>query len=565
MATSPTINAIAPDGRGLIDNAYSTFHLWSRDEIYFGPDSPETAIYIPKKRDLMVDLDEGKLYEFTAINPVTYIPTYKRFNLSINQEQDVNGLLIGVGPGAQNEIFRLGINKNTLPYSANIDRRCWVGGSDVSYARVYRGSPVMGTPMEVISLMYDTNTQLILGNDIPLENVSAPGFVNCKVARSFYTKVDLQENEIVTLIYYNSEHTPVTRWSLLVENSAFIQDSTQALKSITSIHLESPFISPADPTLINYPLNLPTNALNLFGVVVYSNGEQARLPVNGSKFSMNGLSDFVATYPNQTDEWVLTYRLDPGEAMQGVTVGEDYYKSDPYRVRVTQVQGMYSVKLYCFPVWQGGSFGYNLKWFMYDLDRQEFKDVTSLVELGSNTPAFNGQLYGANQQIQWTLKMDKVDPKYGRWVHTQVMNISLHRQGTENVLPRWTVRDQGQSRAYGESLDCKVKFIDQNVRTLNFGSGLTTKAEWLKNAYYDLNPLYDSQIETEDKRVVPDYFVIRTSAGDSMEVSVEDWNKDITVYFTVNPNTTIYTHFIKRTADNDLQLAVGGWSVRQIN
>ncbi|MCK9529083.1 MAG: hypothetical protein M0R77_00750 [Gammaproteobacteria bacterium] len=562
MSNTPFLNPLGIDGRALVQDPYSTWKIWNYSEIYFGAGSPSTAIYIPKVNDLILNLDEGIFYIVLQIDPVSYIPVIKRYVISTASEEDGNGLLLGVGVGSASELNRVYINKTTIPYSAVVDRRKWVGGSDAAYAIAYRGSPVSGSPMEVISIMYDTNSSTILGNEIPLEDVTAPGFANCKVIKPFYTKVDLQDNEIVTIIVYNNENTAIERGQLLVENTAWIRDQTDSLKYIVDIFCTSPFIKDTDPDLIVYPLNLPKNALNLFGTVLYSDGEQRTLPVNGGKFSMMGLSGFVATYPNQTDEWVLNYQLDQNEAVHGAVVGQHYSMTKPYRVKVTQVQGMYSVKLFGFPVWINAVNGYTMRWFLYSLERQEWFDVTPYVRVGANSPAFDPTLYGVNQQIQWVIELKDVDPVYGDWTHTQVINIALMRQGTEVIMPRWTVRDQGQAEPYGRDIECQMTFINQNLRQLNFGSGLATKAQWLEKAYYELNPLYNSLAET--KPIEPDYIKIRTGSGLEMEISVDDWNSDIPTNLPIVANETLFLHFVKRTADSELQLAVGGWSVRQL-
>jgi len=563
MSENPYINAQGTDGRSLIYDPYNTFKIWNYPEIYFGAGSPETAIYIPKVDDLILNLEEGKFYRVLQIDPVTFIPKVAVFYMAIPSEQDDVAKLLGVGVGTQSDIFRVSIDKTVMPYSASVDRRCWVGGSDASYAILYRGTPTAGVPMEVISIMYDTNSNQILGNQIPLEAVTAPGFANCWIVKPFYTKVDLQDNELVTIIYYNAENTAIQRGLLLVENTAWIRDQTDPLKYIVDIFAESPFIHDTDPNLVRYPLNLPKNGLNLFGVVLYSNGETKRLPVDGSKFAMLGLDGFVATYPNQTDQWVLRYRVGQNEAINGAVVSDGYFTTKPYDVKVTQVQGMYSVKIFGFPVWRNPIDGYTLQWFMYTLDRDQWIDVTPYVQIGSNSPAFDPTLYGVVQQIQWVIELSNVDPSYGNWVHTQVINFSLLRQGTETNGPRWEIRDQGYAEVYGRETECTMEFVNSNLRILNFGSGLQTKSEWLQKAYYQLNPLIDTFVGTTAPE--PNFVKIRTRAGSEIEISVDDWNSDIPVSFQVDANDTIFMHFIRRTVDNDLQLAVGGWSVRQTN
>ena len=79
--------------------------------------------------------------------------------------------------------------------------------------------------------------------------------------------------------------------------------------------LRTPFLSSSDPTLIQFPINVILSDLNLMGIVRYSDGTCAMLPVDNTKFQILGFNAFVSTIVGQSFDVVLKYNLSPDEAV----------------------------------------------------------------------------------------------------------------------------------------------------------------------------------------------------------------------------------------------------------
>ena len=68
------------------------------------------------------------------------------------------------------------IDKNTIPYECNIDRRYYINSVDAAYCKVFTGSVLTGGE-NVISCVYDQAGNLIT-NNVELELVNMPNGQN---------------------------------------------------------------------------------------------------------------------------------------------------------------------------------------------------------------------------------------------------------------------------------------------------------------------------------------------------------------------------------------------------
>jgi hypothetical protein len=186
-----------------------------------------------------------------------------------------------------------------------------------------------------------------------LELVNMPNGQNfaTKTMKSFFTNFDLVDNDQVSVVIYNANGVVVSKKTFMVENSSFIRDTDINTEYVSHISLKSPFISNANPKVLEIRKNTPISSLELTGVVCYNSGRTRKLPVDNTKFSLRGLESFIATIEGQTVPVVLTYTLSSTEVVYGSDKSTDKFLVEPYKIVVRNQLPVYVLKLLCFPVW----------------------------------------------------------------------------------------------------------------------------------------------------------------------------------------------------------------------
>lgn len=543
-----------------------TFRLWAKEEIYTGPSGK--GRYVPNINDAVWDWVTG-LWRVTDVDYTTGLSRLQRHVApkeadSVTQED----ILLGVGPGYQSESYRVYVDTSVMPHVMAIDSRLHFYGTSVSYVKLFQGSDITATGT-VVSAFYD-QSGVLLGDNIPVELVAmpntlgsgVPGVDNYAVKAPMvgYTMQELQDNEVVTCVAYDDAGHVCSIARLLVQNTSFIRTTDSSMRYITSVTLESPFLSEADDTLLEFPINLPVSALDARGIVTYSDGTRRRLPIDGTKFNLFGLDNYVATIIGQKIPLVLSYRLNPDEYVYGASAGASKHLSVPYKAVTKPLDGAYSVKLFVFPVWVGPVNGYRLRWFLYNLDRNNVYEVTSLVQFGTSSRSFDPTEYGTVQNLNVAVDMDQVDGRFKKYRHTQTVGITLLTPGDLDQ-PNWTVTySPGQDPVYGEDLRAEVEFINVNHWLLDISCGQPTKELWLERLYYDTQPVFNP--ESESRPPEPNLFVL-VFKGRRIECPISQWNSVFTVPNDLNEGEVLLVEFIRRGPVTDLQLGIAGLPVHQ--
>lgn len=544
------------DGHSPIYDPDARWTTWSLAEIYMGTAGMNR--YVPKIKDYVIDLDTNQVYYVYALDPSSFIPTLVEVRDVPTAE--FTDVLLGVGPGTQSDTYRIYIDKSVLPYTLAVDARLSVAGTMCKTAKIFRGSLLAGAA-EVISAFYDGSGNL-LGNAIPLELVASPDNVSIKTVPVCYTTYDLADGELVTAVFYSDDGHVVSKRQLLVENTGFIRSANTGVKYVSSISLETPFLSSSNPNLIRYPLNVPLEGMNLIGVVNYSDGSALRLPVDGTKFSIFGFQNFVSTVVGQTFPLVLKYQLSDGEVCYGLQVGVDNFVSESYQATTIAMDGAYTVKLFGWPTWIDSVNGYRMDWYLYNLDRDVIYHATPYVSFNPNTPAFNPTAYGVNQHLSVSLNLQNLNGAYKSYIHTQALDVVLAGPGTQRTT-NWTIGyEPNQTPPYGLHLFAKSWFTNSNVSQLQIDSGFATQADWLAGLYRAAKPLTDPTVELAAPE--PTHFAIITGGVDA-ELPIAQWNSLIALDMAFPDSGTVVVKFFKRTADNDIQLGQAALPVYQQN
>lgn len=564
-----TQGIIGSDGHVPVQDPNGLWKTWSISEIYTGAQGANR--YVPKVKDYVVDPDTNEWWVVVSIDPSTLIARLNSIIDVPGGNLSDNDVLLGVGSGTSADTYRVYIDKTVMPHTLSVDARVRVPGSMLTKARLFIGSQLTGNE-KLISAFYDQSGHL-LGQDIPLELVGVgsydTGMPNgaiittnyaIKTVPTCYTTEDLPNGEYVTLVAYSDDGHIGYKRQLLAENTSFIRTTSAATKYITGISLESPFLSNSDPTLIQYPLNVPKVGLNLIGVVHYSDGSTIRLPVDNTKFSMFGFHDYVATIVGQALPLVLSYKLSPGEVVYGQTVSQNRALSQSYKAVTLDVDGSFTPKLFGYPVWIDALHGYRMEWFLYNLDRNLVFRVTPFVSYSPNGPLFNPTAYGVNQTLSVQINLRDVSGQFRSYIHTQTLSVALRAAGTERVT-NWTIAyDPNQTTIFGLNNFAAMTFVNQNLRKVKIDCNELVFANWLERIYYLTKPLTNPSHEV--KAPEPNMFAF-VFGDHQVEFTIDQWNQELQISDQLLNNDTLFIKFFRRTPETDIHLGISAMPVYQ--
>jgi hypothetical protein len=540
------------------------FTIWSLYQIYRG--QAGSNMYIPSVNDYVVDNKGANAwYRVTYVDPTTYIPTLVALTTAPNAVMTTGDLLQGVGPGTQADTFRVYLDQSVIPFELGVDQALYFPGPEVASIKIFTGDDFSNNN-NCISALYNQNGTLLSQAipTVPMTVTYPDGSTGTAMTVPVcYTNVALADGTCVTLIAYSSSGGVVSKRQLLIENSAFIRSADTSVKYVSGISLECAFLSQTNPNLIQFPINALTSGLNLMGVVNYSDGSTAKLPVDGTKFQIFGFDSFVSSVVGQQFPVILKYNLSSDEAVYGAnSVNNQLFITETYTAQTTNNDGAYTLKLYAFPVWINAVSGYRLEWYLYDLDRSEWWDVTSLVTFTSTTPAFQPLTYGTTQAITASVQLNSVENTFTEYIFSQTVYITLLQPGT-NTNP-WEVQfTPGQQPPFGPGNLAAVQEIAANDWSINLTSGYATQAAWLAALYTNTQPLTDPSQEAA--LPMPNYFAIQLPDGSSIECPISQWNSTQTSTVSLANVTTLFVTFFLRTTTNDLQLSVAGLPVQITN
>lgn len=551
---------LGENGKVLVYDPDSTWRIWALQETYRG--TADSGKYVPKINDFIVDYTSGETWRVLDLDLTTYIPTLARIKL-IGEGDDFDDydIILGQGPGAVYDTHRAYLDTSVRPFDLALEHRNFIHGTMSKYAKIFRGSVSEEGDYRVISAFYDGSGNM-LGDQIPLELSNVPNAQNyatysippCK------TTEDMPNGEIVTVVVYSDTGHVVSKSKYIVERTSYIRSVNSPIKYITHINLESQYLSGTDPNLILYPVNVTLNSLNLIGVVNYSDGSKAKLPIDGTRFKVFGLENFVATVVGQELPVVITYTLAANESAYGTTVGATHHLSANYVAKTIEADNQYAVKLYGFPVWVNAVSGYRIEWFLYNLDRARHYNVTPLVSFNANAPAYDPTLYGVTQRLSVNINLQQISGEFANHIHTQAIDITLHNQGTE-APTNWTIGfDPGQNPPFGVYNQVKMTYVNQNLKYLDISLGAQNRQEWLERLYYKTRPLINPQTEAIPPE--PDHFVLMTGSQ-SVEYPISQWASTITTNLLMNDRDTLFIKFFRRSVDNDIQLSIAGIPIHQ--
>lgn len=558
---------VGTDGYSPSRDPDARWNEWSMHEVYFGKEGKNK--YVPKVKDYVRVPETGDQYivvkvdEVTAISELAPAPHSNKINLDriISYSEQNN---------------RIYLDTSQMPYTLTPDTMLKTHSYDATTYRVYRGTLL--DENQIVSKVYNNSGDLI-GHDVPLvlamfdthdiNNISVKSLPSCKC------DVDLRTGELCTIAIFNAAGRVVSTVTALVENTTFIPPAYANQKFITDIYLKSTFLNEPRGNVINFPANLTIDSLSPIGVVVYNDGSEEEYIVDGKKFDIYGLGDVDnKMYPNSivnsfasvtvghTINLVLVYRLEDGEATTAAIRQDPKAITKPYSLVVSEPNRSYGVKLFAYPRWVNNIAGYELDFYLLNLDRDLIYPVTSLVKLAENSRAFNPSGYGMSQVLTYMIDLSDISSSFDTFVHSQTIEVILRGRGDDDtVRTSWEVSSQFPSNTpfFGTETRAKLKASDYVV---NIQNGCKTVKEFLDKHYITTDPLMNPTNELEPVR--PTHIGIRylnhqvegSVGGHANIIPIEDFSKDIRFNKKLKLYDNIEVVFYRQTIGNYLTLSV---------
>jgi len=566
MATNPPIDAtgiVGTDNVAPVYNPNGGWQIHNFNDIYTGQQGagkvvPLVGDEVHNPVGTTIDI-----YIVTAIDPLTLIATLTQVTDSNagNGTGDITpaDVLLGTGTTTQPSTFSVYFDDSTVPYGLAVDARYTVNGSMCQTCKIFRGN-YLSSSTDVVSLILDAGGNIV-GEAIPLQLVAMETLNNVaiKSVPPAYTNAQLVEGELLTAVFYDANGSVVSKQQMIVEHTSWIIQPNASHKYITSIDLESPFISPSNGNLLQFPLNLPISGLDLVGVVTYSDGSSDKIPVNNTKFSIYGLEGYMSSQAGQEFDIVLKYTLGPNESSMVLQVGNNGQISKVYQAATLAVDNAYSFKLYGFPQWQSQALGYGLQWFLYDMNRNINYDVSDKVVINTNFEPWQPKAYGILQTLNVSIDVSLADPSFKSYVHAETAQIVLNGIGDESGYYPWSVAfTPGQNPRYSAFALGTHQLNNTLNWELDISNNVTTLDTWLKTVYYPTVPLFDSNVEKAPP--APTHFNV-ISNGVTTRFPVSAWNSKIAMGNGMPEFTNIIIEFVMETNTGDLQLSVAAMPV----
>lgn len=556
------------DGVAPIYEPDGVWKIWGLHEIFTGHEGSNK--YVPKVNDYVINHETNEAWIVISIDSTTLIAELRKIRgLPIKIVEDDDRLL-STDPCIRDETYRVYLDTSVNPYRLTVDARHKVYGSMSHHAKIFRGSRLQ-KPEEVVSMIFDQYGQL-LSDNIPLELAEMDGVNNyvTKCVPPCHTTYALPDGELVTVVIYDDVGVVTQVREMIVENTSVIRQTDTSVKYIKGISLDSPFLTENDPTLIKYPLNVPVRGLNLFGIVEYSDGSTRRLPVDGTKFQVLGLTDYVATIVGYRFDFTLRYSIGSDEIAIDIkndsnvdmSIKGDRFITRRFKGEVVKADNAYSVKLFGYPSWVDDLNGYRMDFYLMNLERSYCINVTPFVKYNENRVPFNGLLYGVAQRISVSINLKEASITNKDYIHTQVIDIQLQRNGGDKTGYPWSVGFEiNQFPYYGIDNFAQVSHINQNLKRVNISLEESNFETWLERIYRRAKPLYDET--REPGPLEPDYIRIRTPNRE-FTFPISRWNQQLEINDTLKETDNIYVVFIKRTNDTDLFLGVSALPVLMV-
>lgn len=551
------VNVVGIDGEPPIYDETQVWRRWAMHDIYLGQEGFRK--YIPKVNDFVEDINTMLVYKVVSIDPTTLVPELVKITTKTNTDEMTSseGRFFAGGtlatPCARQIFYDNSVARPTL----KIPSQFHIQGTTPHHAIAFKGT-VAGAGGVPISVRYDQNFNII-GNEIPLVPVKQndPNNNTQWILPDFYTSHELEEGEMILILIYDDRGGLVSRTNWIVEYSALLRDVSDADKFISDISLESFYIDSSDESNLLIPEQVLKNSVNLMGKVHYTDGSMITYPVDGNKFELIYLDRAAESVASTKGVLVLKYYLaDNEKSVHVINNNSRHFITRSFNYTIIEREGAYSVKLYPVPKWINDNIGYQLDWYMFTLDRNQWLDVTNSVYITHSSPTkkLNGKLYGPVQQIDVAIDLGVINNTFREHIHPQTVDIRLLRPAGDPTGDRYLIGFEAyQNPPYGENLICLAKMQSANKYLFNIANGFTVLEDWLEKIYYNTGPQYRTKREPNAPK--PNMFKIIVNNRE-YEFPIRKWNEDLSIPEVVKITDTVKVLFFSRTNNNDLFFSI---------
>lgn len=536
------------------------------DDVWLGTNPPlgHVGRFVTKEDDIVYKFEGNGVkvdYRVTYVDG-DGIPTLEELKPVSELGGNEEDVFRGSDLATDEDIIRCFINSDVLPMEMSLDGRLVVHGEDISHYKVFKGTDYDSPEAVIISAMYNTSGQ-ITSTDIPM--VTPPGITNGdyvgKIPAPGYSTHAMPTGSVVTVVIFANDGRVVRIRRMQVENTNWVRSVANNKKLVTDIRLVSPYLSPTDANVLEYPVNITMDTAQLFGRVTYTNGVET-LPIDNGRFSLLGFNNSVFTSATEGQEITLSYQMAIDEEAFGIVgVTENRKIMKNYRIRGVEFPGAYNVKLFVYPEWVDAVTGYRLRAWLHNIDRRTYVDVTGYLQLTENSEPFRPKTYGVMQNLRLALDLRAIDSNYREIRHLQTIGIVLNAAGSSSAVPRWRIFFQEtQTPPFGIQGIARIQHVTSNTYTLNISSNYTTQANWLKAMYFDSYPLLGGQ---ETAPPLPTNFTVELPNG-TFDYSISQWNTILNMTGSFDQGELIVIHFWRAIGSERVYLSTAALPVHLV-
>lgn len=554
MANATNHNVVGTDGIIPSYNSEGLWKTWAIDEIFTGGIGKNR--YVPKINDHVIEPITNTRYIVKSINMVTLVSELSPIGSVNSLALSANDMLFASGPGWPSQAYRIYLDDTVFPYRLDVDDFLSIRSVDAAYVKIIHGS-IYGDH-QVVSQVFNTSG-VFTTDKVGLDLLALePGWQNyhIKSVKTCSCSQKFKNGDTLTVVTFSSAGHVLNMTPLSVVNSNFIRDLNAPLKYITHTSLRSPFLSETNPELLLLPLNWTKSSMNIMGVVHYNDGSEIELPIDGRKFTLRGLDQLLSSIPGHEFDMTLNYSLAPSEASFHETSSYKNGINTNIRIKLIDSNYSYSVKLFVYPYWDSAYQGFRLKWFMFNLERNIYLDVTGSVKIAANSQLFDGHRFGSLQRFQISLNLRDVLPTYKAFVHTQIVEISLYGSPVDYPTP-WTVKHNSvDDEIFGAGLKAtKVTSNAVSIKSLQ-----TNYTDWKTKLYYNTRPLTETQNDPLTT-IEPTHFYI-VNKGVSTLFPITSWLNTLNLPGTITLYDNVYIVFVRKISTGTLYLSMGALNIQ---
>lgn len=540
-------------------NPNGLYKEWALPEIYFGKDkvgAGNLGRYVPNVGDKVFDKGTGT-YIVDEVSQLL-IPTLRRYREPLEAGATDEDFLMGVGTRFPQPGYFIYVDASVSPPVLAVDSMAYIRLPSASYVRIFAGlNPLPNA--EVISARYSASGDYV-DDKIPLIEISGvDAEVQSFVPDVANAKREVTDQEPLTMAVYDAKANVIGIVTMMARNSGMVRQSNTATKSISSIELVGPTVDTGSKT-IKIAVNGLMSSLTLMCRVTYRGGKFVDRPIDGAKIRLVADTDYIPSSPGINTNAILIYNFDSTEAFDGSVTNQDRFYQDVYVVEADATLHAYGMKLFSYPYWKSDAAGYGIRHFLQSIDRDVMYDVTSLVEVATTSAIWDPLAMGVKQRMTFALDIEKVDPRFTNYRHTQSLAFSLLQPGTVDGTTNWLVTFENGYGDYGDSIEAQLAYVSSQVWTCGIACGAVTVDEWLERLYYRTRPMYDKAVEGGP--LEPTHFVLQIG-GLRYRKALSAWNLPFTVQSGGTEGDLAVIHWVKEVNGVDLQLASSGLIIHQ--